>query len=157
MTSDIKLSNFIERLKESVINPGVLFYGDVEKDGAGTNPYLESSVKSGKIALINSGASSLEKIDGTSLLNYDVFRILVNEWNPEKLVRMTLSVNKLMYSVNNEENKRRTLIRRLDDSLKLINRWTKEYGKRKMFLYVIQFINCYGIKLLKQKIKNRLF
>ena len=157
MTPEIKLGNGVEKLKDCVINPGTLHYTNVKDDGIDCRAYIDSDVDEGKCALISSLASSLNLTYGNKAFSTDIFKILVTGWIPEKRVRLTASMDKHMYGVADSNNDKITIKRRLYDARKLLSRWGKRYGYGKTSIYGMKLVKRYGVKLMRQKIKNRLF
>ncbi len=157
MSPEIKVGVGVEKLKNCVINPGTLHYTDVEEDGSNSNSYIDSDVKSGKCILISSFSISLDEIDGEGELDKGVFMLLYKYWNPNKRLRLTSEMDIYMYGVADSSNDGKTFRRRMADAKKLMLRWNREYGTPKTLSYVLRMIKRYGVKLMKQKLRNRLF
>lgn len=155
-TPEIILRGSINHLKKCVINPGILHYMDFNKKSE-ENKYIFSINRSkGKCALINSNASSLERLFKDQELSINIFDDFVKIWDGEKRLVLSEKMDKTMYGVNKEENKIETQKRRMFDGITFIRRCIKIYGIKKIFSYGIFFIRKYGLKLMKQKVKNRI-
>lgn len=157
ITPEIKVGEGVEKLRNSVINPGTLHYTDIKKDRSESNPYIDNSVTNGRCVLISSLASSLGKLDSELPLDEDVFKALVKEWNHDKRVRLTSAMDRCMYGVSDRGNDKETMKRRMADAKNLLRRWNKKYGAGRTVVYGAKLVKRYGVKLMRQKMKNRLF
>lgn len=102
-------------------------------------------------------ASSLEKFDSDLPLDKGIFKALVTGWNPDKRVRLTSAMDRCMYGVSDRGNDKETMKRRMVDAKKLLRRWNKKYGAGRTVVYGAKLVKRYGVKLMRQKMKNRMF
>ncbi|SER39109.1 hypothetical protein SAMN04487884_10510 [Butyrivibrio fibrisolvens] len=154
-TPDISFNSKVNKLKECVINPGILHYIDLRRDGH--NSYVSSELdNSGKCILFNSGAESLNNMDNSKILNENIFMYICKTWIPEKRLLFSDKMDRMMYGVNESNNKKRTFRRRITDVLIFTRKSIKQYGLLRMVYYSCFFIRRYGLTLTRQKIKNRL-
>lgn len=154
-TPDIKLNSKVNKLKDCVINPGILHYIDLSKDSHSSYVSSESD-NSGKCILFNSGAESLNNMDDSKIVNEEIFRKMCKVWIPEKRLLFSDKIDRMMYGVNEPGNKKNTFRRRIIDVFVLTRKCIKKYGFLRMFYYGFLFIRRYGLTLTRQKIKNRL-
>ncbi len=145
----------LKKLKETVINPGVLHYMDFSRKNADGCFVSSVAGSKGKCALINSSAASIDYLKQDKPLTDQVFKDMVRAWNPEKRLVLTDSMNKTMYGVKTG-NKTKTYARRVMDGTEFLIRCLREKGVVKTCSYAVFFLKKYGIKLTNQKIKNRI-
>jgi hypothetical protein len=156
MTPDIELGEGVARLKNSVVNPGILHRIDIKKDIIDKS-YINNGVVGGKCVLINALAQSLKAANGNEIIDISIFDKLDKLWVSRKRVTLNSDMNKNMYGVSVDCRSIDTIKRRLGDVINLIHRFIKEYGGLKVCMYSIKLTKRYGFKLMRQKVKNRFF
>lgn len=75
-----------EELRNVVINPGTLHYIDFRKQ---SSDFLESNMKSGRMALYHKEAYSLKRAGMDYVINAGRFDEIIQIWNPNKIVKMS--------------------------------------------------------------------
>lgn len=156
-TPEIELKKSFGHLIKCVINPGVLHYYDFGKN-RDENFYLNSlDGENGRSALISSNAISLENpILSEIPLNTSVFDILIKDWAPQKRIVLSEKMNRTMYGVKSGQVIFQTSLRRINDGIAFLIKCFGRYGIGKTLKYGVFFLRKYGIKLTRQKIKNRI-
>lgn len=159
-TGEIILGDGFRKLKECVINPGTLhaiYFSRIQKNIE--NPYIETNGKqnSGICALLNNRAISLKKMKLNVKLNRVWLEGLWNEWPPEKRVELSVAMNSALLGVGDSKNRKTTRYRRLKDGKYFLEKCVRENGLLKTGYYGLFFVRKYGLKLLAEKMRRRIF
>lgn len=102
LTGNVLLTdNFKERIKNLVINPGILHYKELKCQTKKVSCYVKNvqKIRNGSIILLNKHAQSIKKIGEKTFCNYTEFDELIKGWDKNKVVQfdedMEYSPNKI--------------------------------------------------------------
>lgn len=162
ITPNIELDVGIEYLKSCVINPGSLIYGDFNINSMiewGEHPYIKNhrQLTKGYFILTSNFASCFDNDKLNYKLDMEIFSKLYEGWDVNKRLLLSESINDKMYGVNDVFNGGANRKRRFKDGMHFVNKCFRRYGFFTTIGYGISMTKRYGIKLMINKFRSRIF